>query len=55
MLDAIAAAGAPAPHCPRTLELLERTVHIDVPPGLTDAHIELICDAVEAAVVEARR
>ena len=55
VLDAIAAAGAPAPHCPRTLGLLERTVHIDVPPGLTDAQIELIGDAVEAAVTEARR
>ncbi len=55
VLDAIAAVGAPAPHCPRTLELLERTIHLDVPPGLTDAQVELICDAVEAAVAMASR
>ncbi|MGZ4700311.1 MAG: hypothetical protein ACXV98_03785, partial [Ilumatobacteraceae bacterium] len=55
VLDAIAAAGAPAPHCPRTLDLLERTIHLDVPPGLSDAQVELICDAVEAAVAQARR
>ena len=55
VLDAIAAAGAPAPDCPRTLDLLARTVHVDVPPGLTDAQIELICDAIETAVAEARR
>jgi dTDP-4-amino-4,6-dideoxygalactose transaminase len=30
VLDALAAAGAPAPDCARTLELLERTVHVDV-------------------------
>jgi 8-amino-3,8-dideoxy-alpha-D-manno-octulosonate transaminase len=55
VLDAIAAVGAPAPDCPRTLELLERTIHLDVPPGLTDAQVELICDAVEAAVALASR
>jgi dTDP-4-amino-4,6-dideoxygalactose transaminase len=32
VLDAIAAAGAPAPDCPRTLDLLERSVHVDVSP-----------------------
>jgi dTDP-4-amino-4,6-dideoxygalactose transaminase len=32
VLDAIAAAGAPRPDCPRTLDLLERAVHIDVSP-----------------------
>ena len=55
VLDAIAAAGAPAPDCPRTLDLLERTIHLDVPPGLTDAQVELIGDVVEAAVAQARR
>ena len=30
VLDAIAAAGAPRPECPHTLDLLERAVHIDV-------------------------
>jgi dTDP-4-amino-4,6-dideoxygalactose transaminase len=32
VLDAIAAAGTPAPDCPRTLDLLERAVHVDVSP-----------------------
>jgi dTDP-4-amino-4,6-dideoxygalactose transaminase len=32
VLDAIAAAGARAPDCPRTLDLLERAVHVDVSP-----------------------
>ena len=54
VLDAIAAAGAPAPNCPRTLDLLSRTIHLDVPPGLTDDQIDLICTAVETAVAEAR-
>ena len=36
VLDAIASAGAAPPDCPRTLDLLERTVHIDVSP---------LCDA----------
>jgi 8-amino-3,8-dideoxy-alpha-D-manno-octulosonate transaminase len=32
VLDAIAAAGAPPPECPRTLDLLERAIHVDVSP-----------------------
>ncbi len=32
VLDVIAVAGLPAPHCPRTLELLGRAIHIDVSP-----------------------
>ena len=32
VLDAIAAEGRPAPHCPRTLELLERSIHVDLSP-----------------------
>ena len=36
VLDAIASAGAAPPDCPRTSDLLERTVHIDVSP---------LCDA----------
>src|SRR5439155_4246175 len=32
VLDAIAAAGMPAPDCPRTLDLLGRAVHLDVAP-----------------------
>jgi dTDP-4-amino-4,6-dideoxygalactose transaminase len=37
VLDRIAAAGRPAPECPRTLELLERAIHVDVSP-LNDEH-----------------
>ena len=40
VLDAIAAAGAPAPHCPRTLDLVERAVHVDVPPQLDEQDLE---------------
>jgi dTDP-4-amino-4,6-dideoxygalactose transaminase len=32
VLDAIAAEGLPAPDCPRTLELLERAIHVDLSP-----------------------
>jgi dTDP-4-amino-4,6-dideoxygalactose transaminase len=32
VLDAIAAAGRPAPDCPRTLELLARSIHVDLSP-----------------------
>ena len=37
VLDAIADAGPPAPDCPRTLDLLERTIHVDVSPLLRRA------------------
>jgi dTDP-4-amino-4,6-dideoxygalactose transaminase len=43
VLDAIAAAGTPAPDCPRTLELLARTVHVDVAPQLDEQDLEEIC------------
>jgi dTDP-4-amino-4,6-dideoxygalactose transaminase len=36
VLERIAAAGLPAPDCPRTLDLLGRAVHVDVPPQLDD-------------------
>ena len=42
VLDAIAAAGMPAPECPRTLELLGRVVHVDVPPRLDDRDLDEI-------------
>jgi len=32
VLDVISGAGLPAPDCPRTLELLDRAIHIDVSP-----------------------
>jgi 8-amino-3,8-dideoxy-alpha-D-manno-octulosonate transaminase len=40
VLDALAAAGMPAPDCPRTLELVERAVHVDVPPQLDERDLE---------------
>ncbi len=43
VLDAIAAAGTPAPDCPRTLELLARTVHVDVAPQLDEQDLDEIC------------
>ena len=42
MLDALAAAGAPAPDCPRTLDLLGRAVHVDVSPLLDEHDLEEI-------------
>jgi hypothetical protein len=36
VLERIAAAGLPAPDCPRTLDLTGRAVHVDVPPQLDD-------------------
>jgi dTDP-4-amino-4,6-dideoxygalactose transaminase len=37
IFEALAEAGRPSPECPRTLELLERSIHIDVSP-LCDEH-----------------
>jgi dTDP-4-amino-4,6-dideoxygalactose transaminase len=37
IFEALAAAGRPAPECPQTLALLERSIHIDVSP-LCDEH-----------------
>jgi hypothetical protein len=42
VLDAIAAAGAPPPECPRTLDLLGRAVHVDVSPLCDEQDIEEI-------------
>jgi 8-amino-3,8-dideoxy-alpha-D-manno-octulosonate transaminase len=42
VLDAIAAAGAPPPDCPRTLDLLERAVHVDVSPLCDEQDLEEI-------------
>ena len=42
VLDAIAAAGADAPDCPRTLDLLERTIHVDVSPLCDEQDLEEI-------------
>jgi dTDP-4-amino-4,6-dideoxygalactose transaminase len=37
IFEALAEAGRPAPECPRTLALLERSIHVDVSP-LCDEH-----------------
>jgi len=42
VLDAIAAAGASTPECPRTLDLLERAVHVDVSPMCDEQDLEEI-------------
>ncbi|TML88469.1 MAG: DegT/DnrJ/EryC1/StrS family aminotransferase [Actinobacteria bacterium] len=40
VLDALTAAGMPAPECPRTLDLVGRAVHVDVPPQLDERDVE---------------
>ena len=40
VLDALAAAGMAAPDCPRTLDLVGRAVHVDVPPQLDEHDLE---------------
>ncbi len=42
VLEAIAAAGRPAPDCPRTLDLLSRSIHVDVSPRYDETDIEEI-------------
>jgi 8-amino-3,8-dideoxy-alpha-D-manno-octulosonate transaminase len=42
VLDAIAAHGAAPPECPRTLDLLERAIHVDVSPIYDDQDLEEI-------------
>ena len=36
----LASAGLAAPDCPRTLDLVGRAVHLDVPPQLDDRDVE---------------
>ena len=45
VLDAIEAADRPAPDCPRTLDLLSRTIHVDVSPLCDERDIEEISHA----------
>ena len=40
-------AGRPAPDCPRTLDLLERTIHVDLSPLLEEADVDEIALAFE--------
>ena len=47
VLAAIDAAGRPAPDCPRTLELLERSIHVDVSPLNDEQDLDEIAFAFE--------
>jgi dTDP-4-amino-4,6-dideoxygalactose transaminase len=47
VLAALEAAGAERPDCPRTLELLERTIHIDVSPLCEEQDLDEIAFAFE--------
>ena len=47
VLDAVEAAGADRPDCPRTLELLERTIHVDVSPLCEEQDLDEIAFAFE--------
>jgi hypothetical protein len=42
VLDAIADAGLQPPDCPRTLDLLGRAIHLDVPPTLDERDLDEI-------------
>jgi 8-amino-3,8-dideoxy-alpha-D-manno-octulosonate transaminase len=52
VLAAIEAAGAPAPECPRTLALLERSIHIDVSPLCTEQDLDEIAFAFEKVATQ---
>jgi dTDP-4-amino-4,6-dideoxygalactose transaminase len=47
VLDAIAEAGRPAPDCPRSLELLERAIHVDLSPLNDEQDLDEISFAFE--------
>jgi len=47
VLDAVEAAGRAAPECGRTLELLERTIHVDLSPLNDEQDIDEIAFAFE--------
>jgi 8-amino-3,8-dideoxy-alpha-D-manno-octulosonate transaminase len=47
VLDAIAEAGRPAPDCPRSLDLLERSVHVDLSPLNDEQDLDEIAFAFE--------
>jgi dTDP-4-amino-4,6-dideoxygalactose transaminase len=40
VLEALAEAGMPSPDCPRTLDVVGRAVHVDVPPQLDERDVE---------------
>jgi dTDP-4-amino-4,6-dideoxygalactose transaminase len=47
VLAALETAGADAPDCPRTLELLERSIHVDVSPLCEEQDLDEIAFAFE--------
>jgi 8-amino-3,8-dideoxy-alpha-D-manno-octulosonate transaminase len=47
VLAALETAGADAPDCPRTLDLLERTIHVDVSPLCEEQDLDEIAFAFE--------
>lgn len=47
VLAHIEAAGSPPPDCPQTLDLLERTIHVDLSPLLGDQDVDEIALAFE--------
>ena len=47
IFEALAEAGRPAPDCPRTLALLERSVHIDVSPLCDEQDLDEIAFSFE--------
>jgi dTDP-4-amino-4,6-dideoxygalactose transaminase len=47
VLEAVAGAGRPAPDCPRTLDLLERSIHVDVSPLCDEQDLGEIAFAFE--------
>jgi hypothetical protein len=50
VLEAIEEAGYPAPDCPRTLALLERSIHIDLSPLCDEQDLDEIAFALEKVV-----
>jgi dTDP-4-amino-4,6-dideoxygalactose transaminase len=50
VLEAIDEAGYPAPDCPRTLALLERSIHIDLSPLCDEQDLDEIAFALEKVV-----
>ena len=47
IFEALAEAGRPAPECPQTLDLLERSIHIDVSPLCDEQDLDEIAFAFE--------
>jgi 8-amino-3,8-dideoxy-alpha-D-manno-octulosonate transaminase len=52
VLAHLADAGRDAPHCPRTLGLLERTIHVDLSPLLEEADVDELAVAFEKVARE---